>query len=140
MATVQAQPFPLISRNFSTDLPNDSDPITIDETTFVEACDSELNALHDSLLNVLDNVGEEYDIEFASGVITLSLNKIGTFVINRQVPNRQIWTSSPISGPRRYDYHPEDGSWLERRTSPRMTLQERLEEELSAALSQIITL
>jgi frataxin len=25
-------------------------------------------------------------------------------VINKQPPNKQIWLSSPISGPKRYDY------------------------------------
>jgi frataxin len=28
----------------------------------------------------------------------------GTYVINKQPPNRQIWLSSPVSGPKRYDY------------------------------------
>lgn len=28
----------------------------------------------------------------------------GTYVINRQSPNRQIWLSSPTSGPKRYDF------------------------------------
>lgn len=28
----------------------------------------------------------------------------GTYVINRQTPNKQIWFSSPISGPKRYDF------------------------------------
>lgn len=28
----------------------------------------------------------------------------GTYVINRQTPNRQIWLSSPRSGPKRYDF------------------------------------
>lgn len=28
----------------------------------------------------------------------------GTYVINKQPPNKQIWLSSPISGPKRYDY------------------------------------
>ena len=29
---------------------------------------------------------------------------LGTYVINKQPPNKQIWLSSPISGPKRYDY------------------------------------
>lgn len=29
---------------------------------------------------------------------------IGTYVINKQPPNKQIWLSSPVSGPKRYDY------------------------------------
>lgn len=28
----------------------------------------------------------------------------GTYVINKQPPNKQIWLSSPISGPKRFDY------------------------------------
>ena len=41
-----------------------------------------------------------------------------TFVINKQTPNRQIWLSSPNSGPKRYSYidkkwvYPNDGSHI----------------------------
>lgn len=28
----------------------------------------------------------------------------GTYVINKQPPNRQIWLSSPVSGPKRFDW------------------------------------
>lgn len=28
----------------------------------------------------------------------------GTYVINKQPPNKQIWLSSPSSGPKRYDW------------------------------------
>jgi hypothetical protein len=31
-----------------------------------------------------------------SGVLTVKLGKHGTYVINKQTPNRQIWLSSPI--------------------------------------------
>jgi frataxin len=39
-----------------------------------------------------------------AGVLTLTFPPIGTYVINKQPPNKQIWLSSPISGPKRYDY------------------------------------
>lgn len=40
-----------------------------------------------------------------SGVLTLSLGEdVGTYVINKQPPNKQIWLSSPKTGPKRYDY------------------------------------
>lgn len=29
---------------------------------------------------------------------------VGTYVINKQPPNKQIWLSSPKSGPKRYDW------------------------------------
>lgn len=31
-----------------------------------------------------------------SGVLTVKLGQKGTFVINKQTPNRQIWLSSPV--------------------------------------------
>src|ERR1700722_4301034 len=38
-----------------------------------------------------------------AGVLTLS-TKHGDYVLNKQPPNKQIWLSSPISGPKRYDW------------------------------------
>lgn len=37
-------------------------------------------------------------------------DEYGTYVINRQTPNKQIWLSSPTSGPKRYDY--VNGKWI----------------------------
>ncbi|KAF7559207.1 hypothetical protein G7046_g4932 [Stylonectria norvegica] len=39
-----------------------------------------------------------------SGVLTIIFPPKGTYVINKQPPNKQIWLSSPISGPKRYDW------------------------------------
>ena len=46
------------------------------------------------------------------GVLTIDLGQKGTFVINKQTPNRQIWWSSPISGPRRYQWDASRGAWV----------------------------
>ncbi|CAI5488653.1 unnamed protein product [Closterium sp. Naga37s-1] len=43
------------------------------------------------------------------GVLTLRLGQHGIFVINKQAPNRQIWLSSPQSGPARFDWLPGQG-------------------------------
>lgn len=45
----------------------------------------------------------------------------GTYVLNKQPPNQQIWISSPISGPKRYDWvlsrgegqHQKEGSEMD---------------------------
>ncbi|KAF1786674.1 Frataxin conserved site [Phytophthora cactorum] len=57
----------------------------------------------------------ESDIMFSQGVLKIDLGEHGTWVINRQVPNRQIWWSSPVSGPRRYEYDAESGHWVNTR-------------------------
>jgi frataxin len=35
--------------------------------------------------------------------MTITMANKGTYVINKQPPNKQIWLSSPLSGPKRYD-------------------------------------
>lgn len=46
--------------------------------------------------------------------MTLVLPPHGTYVINKQPPNHQIWVSSPFSGPARFSMSP-DGIWVHHR-------------------------
>jgi frataxin len=48
-----------------------------------------------------DDNDADFDVSLAQGVLTLRLGPRGTYVLNKQTPNRQIWWSSPLSGPRR---------------------------------------
>lgn len=66
-------------------------------------------------------------ISLQTGVLTLQLGSAGTYVINKQTPNKQIWLSSPTSGPKRYDFI--NGTWVYRHTG--ITLHDLLTEELS---------
>lgn len=38
-----------------------------------------------------------------AGVLTLTTPR-GTYILNKQPPNKQIWLSSPVSGPKRFDW------------------------------------
>ncbi|KAF7284339.1 hypothetical protein GWI33_022321 [Rhynchophorus ferrugineus] len=51
--------------------------------------------------SIYDKAG---DVSYGAGVLTIDLGKFGTYVINKQSPNKQIWLSSPTSGPKRLDY------------------------------------
>lgn len=55
-------------------------------------------------------------------------NPYGTYVINRQSPNRQIWLSSPTSGPKRYDFVTDGNYWVYRHDN--VTLHQLLQEEI----------
>ena len=82
----------------------------------------------DTILEKADELSDERDdveCELASGVLTLKTPQ-GTWVINKQVPNRQLWLSSPVSGPCRYEY--VDGTWTHTRDGS--SLSELLEREL----------
>lgn len=76
-----------------------------------------------------ENSLSDFDIDFSQGVLTISLGTHGTYVINTQTPNRQIWMSSPTSGPSRYSWHPHDAAWVSSRDGHQLA--ERLSDELS---------
>ncbi|KAJ2961563.1 hypothetical protein NQZ79_g3151 [Umbelopsis isabellina] len=91
----------------------------------------------ESILDVLETIGDEhdidgYDVEYSQGVLTLKLGPKGTYVLNKQPPNQQIWLSSPKSGPKRYDYDADHVKWFYARDSH--TIDELLNEELTEAL------
>ncbi|XP_078621731.1 frataxin, mitochondrial-like [Branchiostoma floridae x Branchiostoma japonicum] len=99
----------------------------------------------DGLAEYLEDLGDQdcsppdYDVQFSSDVLTLRLGgDLGTYVINKQTPNRQIWLSSPTSGPKRYDYSPDRSGWVYRHDDN--TMHSLLQEELSAALQLDINL
>ena len=48
------------------------------------------------------------EVSFSDGILTFE-NDQGTWVINKQRPNQQIWWSSPKSGPLRFYY--DNGVW-----------------------------
>ncbi|KAG6028995.1 hypothetical protein E4U41_000518 [Claviceps citrina] len=59
-----------------------------------------------STFEQLQDLREDIDVEYSSGVMTITIADKGTYVINKQPPNKQIWLSSPVSGPKRYDWCP----------------------------------
>ena len=61
-----------------------------------------------------DEIEEDVECDYSDGVLTISLGRErGTYVLNKQAPNKQIWWSSPISGPHRFE---EDGArWADAR-------------------------
>ncbi|XP_071794866.1 frataxin, mitochondrial-like [Asterias amurensis] len=80
---------------------------SLDQLTFENLAEETL----EKLLEFLEELGDEedsltdFDVTYSSGVLTVSFGADhGTYVINKQSPNKQIWLSSPTSGPKRYDY------------------------------------
>ncbi|KAL1900910.1 Mitochondrial matrix iron chaperone [Sporothrix stenoceras] len=86
-----------------------AEPAAMTESEYHVLADEYLDRLLVRLEDMQD-AREDVDVEYASGVLTLAFspNEAGarprTYVINKQPPNKQIWLSSPISGPKRYDW------------------------------------
>lgn len=84
-------------------IPDDVKNLTLEK--YHETAD----ATFEILLNDLDAFFEqnkimEADVDEEAGVMQINCSE-GTYVINKQPPTKQIWLSSPISGPKRFDLH-----------------------------------
>ena len=68
----------------------------------------------DTLFNKLDSCEKvNFDnLEYSQGVLNFTILKNKHFVLNLQRPNKQIWLSSPISGPQRYEYNEITKEWI----------------------------
>ncbi|KAG0225819.1 Mitochondrial chaperone Frataxin [Actinomortierella wolfii] len=95
------------------------------------------NQTMDAMVEYFEDLGDTidfpgFDVEYQSGVMTLKLGEKGTYVVNKQPPNKQLWLSSPTSGPKRYDYDAEHKVWFY--TRDHHSLHSLLNREISEAL------
>ena len=47
----------------------------------------------------------DLDLSYSDGVLSIRSRQHGTYVINQHNVTRQVWLSSPISGPSKYNWH-----------------------------------
>lgn len=100
---------------------------SVSEHLYHKEADETLDMLQERLDEYIESHDvPEGDVEYGMGVLTLRLGDKGTYVYNKQAPNRQIWSSSPISGPVRYDL--VRGKWIYLRDGHEMI--QRLSSEL----------
>lgn len=100
------------------------------ESDYHSEADETLENIQDAIDMALEDHGvADFEVTLASGVLTMVFPPHGTWVINKQTPNQQIWWSSPMSGPRRYEF--EEGEWVfTRDESHSMTLAQALQQEI----------
>ncbi|CAN0379455.1 unnamed protein product [Laminaria digitata] len=75
------------------------------------------------------------------GVLNIIVSDRGTWVINKQSPNRQIWWSSPISGPMRFEYDEDGERWVNTRdgkTDLRSILSAEMKEKCNVSLERLV--
>lgn len=97
--------------------------------------DSEFTKLAEKTISLIAEIIEEQDnnylidIDFHDDILTLETED-GVFVINKQSAVKEIWLSSPISGP--YHFFYENGVW---KTKSNILLKGILEQELNMIFS-----
>ena len=85
-----------------------------DDATFEGVSEATLEYICEYLDECVDTfpgITSNFDIVLSQGVLTAKCGSHGTFVINKQGPNKQIWLSSPFSGPKRYDWDEDESQW-----------------------------
>lgn len=102
-----------------------------------ERYQKESDTLLEALLDKLEALSDRYpdkipDVEYSQGVMTLEVDEVGTYVINKQPPNKQIWLSSPVSGPNRFDLYQDQ--WVSLRDDTKLL--EILTHEMNNAIPQ----
>ena len=76
-----------------------------------------------------DNLAEDVECDLSDGVLTIKLGGgKGTYVLNKQAPNLQIWWSSPKSGPLRFEENRETKEWVDSKRG-NVKLEEKLMQE-----------
>jgi len=106
---------------------------SLQQSTYDKLAEATMEELLDELQNIIDSHGDSsLEVEYNAGVITLDLGQRGTYVINKQPPNKQIWLSSPISGPKRFNFDLTKRQWVDSRDGE--ILEALLNEELNVSL------
>ncbi|OIV89312.1 hypothetical protein TanjilG_23709 [Lupinus angustifolius] len=68
----------------------------LQEGEFHRLADSTIHSLQEKLEDYGDSVEDDgFDIDYGNDVLTIKLGDLGTYVLNKQTPNRQLWLSSP---------------------------------------------
>ncbi|XP_004493241.1 frataxin, mitochondrial [Cicer arietinum] len=102
-------------------------PTPIDYRSLLE--EGEFHSLADTTIHSLQEKFEDYgdsidldgfDIDYGNDVLTIKLGELGTYVLNKQTPNRQLWLSSPVSGPSRFDWDQDTKAWIYRRNKAKL--------------------
>merc|ERR1719233_1103687 len=65
----------------------------------------------------LPEITDDFDYDNSQGVLTIKFGLQGTWVLNKQPPNLQLWLSSPWSGPKRFEF--KGTEWVDCRDKER---------------------
>ncbi|XP_063900843.1 uncharacterized protein LOC135120474 [Zophobas morio] len=111
----------------------------ISSKLFHDLSDNSLKKLTSFFENFIEqNEEKDWDVYYESGVLTVNLGQYGTYVINKQAPNKQLWLSSPLGGPKRYDYNTKSKEWISLRDGSK--IKDVLSTELSIITKKKIEL
>ena len=97
----------------------------LDDSDFITAADATLDAIGRALDDALARSDVDLDWQLNDGILTIEADDGGKLIVNRHVPNREIWVAARAGG---FHYRPVAGRWCDTRSG----------DELSAALARLV--
>jgi CyaY protein len=97
----------------------------ISDSDFLAAADATLDAIGRALDGALADSDADVDWTLNDGILTIEPPGGGRVIVNRHVPNREIWVAARSGG---YHYRAVDGRWRDTRSG----------DELGAALAALL--
>jgi iron donor protein CyaY len=83
------------------------------ETQFIAAADATLAAIGAALDAALDSSDADVDWSLNDGILEIEGDEGVRLVVNRHVPNREIWVAARSGG---FHFAPRDGRWRDARS------------------------
>lgn len=97
----------------------------MDESAFIAAADATLDKIGLALDAALETSGADLDWNLKDGVLTIECDDDSRIIVNRHVPNREIWVAAKSGG---FHFRPDNGQWRDARGF----------DELSAVLARLL--
>jgi len=97
----------------------------MDESAFIVAADATLDKIGLALDAALETSDFDLDWSLRDGVLTIECDDGSRVIVNRHVPNREIWVAAKSGG---FHFRAQQGRWRDSRG----------QEELAAALARLL--
>ena len=85
---------------------------SMDESAFIAAADATFDKIGLALDAALETSDADLDWNLKDGVLTIECEDESRIIINRHVPNREIWVAARNGG---FHFRAEDGHWRDTR-------------------------
>ena len=83
------------------------------DTEFIAAADATLAAIGAALDAALDASDADVDWSLNDGILEIECGDGGKLIVNRHVPNREIWVAARTGG---FHFRADDGAWRDTRS------------------------
>jgi CyaY protein len=97
----------------------------ITDSEFIAAADGALAAIGEALDAALADSDVDVDWSLNDGILEIECEDGGKLIVNRHVPNREIWVAARAGG---FHFASRDGAWRDTRSGG----------ELAAALAELL--